>query len=123
MRTAAKTREPFRQNRRLIIAPLPEPPAMQGHRNNHVRLDQQRASRAFQPACEGRRTIEAVAMFETEYQGFRRVVVAKERAGAIEIRRFGMARPTDRFAARINVERHAASPTQSAIDKGNRAPA
>src|ERR1700693_2596963 len=34
-----------------------------------------------------------------------------------------MARPADGFAAWIDVERHAATRTQGAIDEGNRAPA
>src|SRR2546423_9652052 len=67
LRPAAQTRDALRQNRRLIIAPFPQPPAMQRHRSDHVRLSQQRASGAFQPACEGRRPVEAVAMLETEY--------------------------------------------------------
>jgi hypothetical protein len=47
---------------------------MQGHRNDQIRLGQQRASGAFKPAREGGRGIQAVAMFETEDQAFGRIV-------------------------------------------------
>src|SRR5258706_5480283 len=95
---------------------------MQRHRNDQIRLRHQRAPGALQPARESRRRIETVAMLEAEDQGFGGVIIAKEGPGAIEIRRFGVAWPADRFAARIDVEGHAATRAERAVDEGHRAP-
>jgi hypothetical protein len=60
----------------LVVAALPQPPAMQRHGNNQIGVIQQRAAGSLEPAGKSRCVIQPVAIFECEDQRLGRFVAA-----------------------------------------------
>ena len=123
MWAAAGLRQAFGQDRRLIVAAAPEPPAMERHGDEKFRVIEKRATRALEPTAEGGCVIQPVAMLESEDQRFRRVVISEDCARPIEIAWLRVAGAADRLASGIDFERCPAAGAQRTLDESDVAPA
>jgi len=95
---------------------------MEGHRNQEVRVAEQGPSGSVQPAGEGRRVIQPVAVLEGEDERFGGIVVVEERAGARES--FGRARQAPHIVSLPgSISNDEPQQEHSAFDKRDRVPA
>ena len=96
---------------------------MQWHRHDRLGLVEQAAAAARQPAGEGRREVEPVAMLEREDRALAGVVVAHHRARLVVGRRLGVAGAAQRVRAGIEFERRAAAGADRSVEELDLLPA
>ena len=101
----------LRQQCRLVVAATEQPPAMQRHRHQQIRLAQQRSARARHVRRQHRGKLGAVGVLERQDQPSPLCVIAQRSAGTLEHRRCAAAAGTevlDTAQGRVR-ERHAAA--------------
>lgn len=72
-----------REQRRLVVAPRPQPPAMKRHRRDDIGVSDQICPCPRHPGGEGGRAVGPVRMLEADNKAATCVVIALHRAGAL----------------------------------------
>jgi len=94
--------------RRLVVAPLDQPPAMQRHGDDQVGILQQLGTGAAGPGAEGRSRMQPVSMLEAQDQAAATLVIEHGGPRPVVRRPIGIAGGTPAHVLHREIERRAA---------------